>query len=111
MLFISILVIIIVIIIETIYIFLNKEPVSIRENRKDPVDKNSHSFIELTLNDSIEITYKPGYIYTEINDNIFLIYNDNYVLMKKNIIYDIDSKFNIDFIFTDNSIKYFYHQK
>ena len=112
MLFVSILIIVIIIVIETIYIYFNKEKVGTKEIvKKELIVKNSYPFIELLLNDSIELTHSPGYIYTEVNDNIFLKYDNEIVLMKKDIIYDIDSKFNIGFILTDSPIKYFYYQK
>jgi hypothetical protein len=109
MLIISICIIIIIIIIETLNNHKNIEKID-KIIKKKKLNKNSFSFLEFTLNDSIEILHKPGYIYTEINDNLFLI-NDNHVLMKKDFVYDIDSDFKLEYILLKKPIKYFYHKK
>jgi len=65
----------------------------------------------MSLNDKMCVLHKPGYIYTSSNDNLFIIYGDDYILMKKDFVYNIDVDFTLEFIHLDCQIVYMYHMK
>jgi len=113
MLFVSLFIIVIIVIIEAISIYVTKERGSVKftAKHKKTIKKDSVSFIKLTLNDSLEIIHKPGYIYTENNENLFIIHDNTYILMKKDIIYNIDNEFKLEFILLGDKIDYFYYEK
>jgi len=105
-----IIILIIIVIIEFSSIFINGYfDFLINKTESDiKINKDVCNFTEYIMNDSIRLSLKSGYIYTEMNNNLFLINNDKFTLMNPHEIYYIDNDFILDFIMLDTSTIYYY---
>ena len=66
-------------------------------------------FSEFNSSESFEIKLEPGKIYTPDTCNLFIIKNNQPVLVKKNVVYDLIEPFILKYVkINEANVKYFY---
>jgi hypothetical protein len=78
------------------------------------IDKENNNlvinFTKYTENESFVKKFKPGYLYTDEDINLFVITQQDVFNVKKNKIYKLNDSFNLEFINVDNNnINYYYN--
>ena len=108
-----ILIVIFMIIIETFFLFDNLKSIRNENLTKDDIIKyNATLFGQLrehVVKKDVFTEHLPGRLFIKEDHNIFIICGEKIELMKKNIIYDIKTRFNVDVLnLTNKDIRYFY---
>lgn len=71
--------------------------------------KKSDKFEEYNSDVSFEKNFNPGKLYTNESYNLFIIYNNETILVKKDTVYEIDSPFILKYInINEKNIIYYY---
>jgi hypothetical protein len=109
-----IIIIIIIIFLVEIYSFFNlsikTDPRTICPEQID-FKFEDYKFHELTLDSTSSVELNNCYVYTNDNENLFIVHLDEFILMKPGKVYHFDDSFKLEFIFTKNQASYFVHQK
>lgn len=71
--------------------------------------KENDTFLEFNSLESFEIKLEPGKIYTPDVCNLFIIKNNQPILVKKNMVYDMNEPFILKYVkINETNMKYFY---
>ena len=104
-------VIIIIIIVIELYSYLKSNFFNIKNNspvkKSELIDIKNIEFNKFKLNDSEIIDMEPSYIYTKDNENLFIMYDNEFILMKCEKIYNIKKPFKLEFIYIKNPVIYY----
>jgi hypothetical protein len=105
----AILLIILIIILVEIYSIIPERPNEVLSNKIDTTEEINLKLNEYTVKEGTSVSHDPGIILIKENYNSILKYNDENVLMEKDIIYNIKDNFEIEIINIDNNnIVYYY---
>ena len=113
-----VIIIVIIIIIELYSYFINyflykndKEKTEKTEIAEEKYTMSNLKFEKVELNESQIIDIESCYIYTNINENLFIKKNNEFTLMQPDRVYNITSKCELDIIFIKKPIVYFISKK
>tara|TARA_B100000963_G_scaffold360805_1_gene393216 strand:+ start:2222 stop:2581 length:360 start_codon:yes stop_codon:yes gene_type:complete len=83
----------------------------IKENMVDKTVPNNDiiNFTKYSTKESFSKKFKKGYLYTDVDENIFVITDVDVVHLKKNKIFKINSDFTLEFININNNIVNYYY--
>ena len=104
-----ILLIIIIISLIEIYSLIPERKNYISDDKPDTATKTNLKFNEYRTKEGTNVFHLPGHVFIKENYNLILKYNDENILMEKDIIYNIKDHFEIEIInVNNNDIVYYY---
>lgn len=78
-------------------------------NKIDTIEEVDLKLNEYRVKEGMNVSHEPGRILIKENYNVILKYNNENILMEKDIIYNIEDNFEIETINIDNNnIVYYY---
>tara|TARA_B110001450_G_scaffold42652_1_gene38935 strand:- start:45940 stop:46272 length:333 start_codon:yes stop_codon:yes gene_type:complete len=105
----AILLIILIITLVEIYSIIPERHNEVLSNKIDTIKEDNLKFNEYRVKEGMNISHEPGRILIKEKYNVILKYNNENILMEKDIIYNIEDDFEIEVINIDNNnIVYYY---
>jgi len=103
------LIVLIITLLEIYNLIPEKIPDKINENEFDKINENDLKFNEYLVKKDTNVLHYPGKILIKENNNIILKYNDESILMEKDIVYNMKDIFEIEIINIGNNDIYYYY--
>lgn len=103
------LIVLIITLLEIYNLIPEKSPDKINENEFDNINENELKFNEYLVKKDTNVLHYPGKILIKENNNIILKYNDESILMEKDIVYNMKDIFEIEIINIGNNDIYYYY--
>lgn len=103
------LIVLIITLLEIYNLIPEKIPEKINEKIQDISSENDVKFNEYLVKKDTNVLHYPGKILIKENNNIILKYNNESILMEKDIVYNMKYNFEIEIINIDNNDIYYYY--
>ena len=103
------LIVLIITLLEIYNLIPEKIPDKINENQFDKINENDLKFNEYVVKKDKNVLHYPGKILIKENNNIILKYNDESILMERDIVYNMKDNFEIEIINIGNNDIYYYY--
>ena len=103
------LIVLIITLLEIYNLIPEKIPEKTNEKIQGISSENDVKFNEYLVKKDTNVLHYPGKILIKENNNIILKYNEESILMEKDIVYNMKDKFEIEIINIDNNDIYYYY--